>query len=244
MPNPTRFRLAIPTLVAAALLASAGQAVSVPFRTHFGGDVVGLPPGLGGPYQPTSMTVPVDSTITVVDAALGLDHQPVELFSGDGSATWLRWTLSPAVSDLGVDIRFSVSLASLYSGPVFEISGPGGVKARIHATATGQLRVTDSCGAPTVLGNYTAGTPVAVIVLFAPPSSYWILADGENDGFDDNVPVAGDSCQPGNLLFLNTYAWRTSGSDPVTVAFDDLVVAWLPIFVDDFESADTSHWTE
>ncbi len=241
MPAGARIRLAVSTLVLAVAVAAAAQAVTVPFRTHFGADAVGLPPGLGGEGQPSGMIVPDGSSVTVVGDLLGLDAQPVELDSPSGAATWLSWDLTPAVSDSGVEIRFSVSFASAYTGIFFDTSGPGGVQVRLRAIESGELRVHDGCGV-TVLGSYTPGTPVAVVLLFAPPASYWVVADGENDGFEDNTPVAGESCQPGDLNGLIAYAWRSSGG-PATVAFDDLQVAWLPIFVDDFESSDTAAWS-
>lgn len=236
-----RLRLVVSTLVVAAALSGAGQAITVPFRTHFGVDVPGLAPGLGGDGQPSGMNVPAGSSITVVDSLLGLDAQPVELNSPDGAATWLNWVPTPAVSDLGVEIRFSVSFASAYTGTFFDTSGPGGVQVRLRATEAGELRILDGCGF-VALGTYTPGTPVPVVLLFAPPASYWVIADGENDGFDDNTPVEGESCQPGNLTALYAYAWR-SGGGPATVAFDTLEVEWMPIFVDDFETGGTDLWS-
>ena len=236
-----RSRLIASTLVVAAAVSGTGRAITVPFRTHFGVDVVGLPPGLGADGQPSGMGVPAGSSITVVDSLLGLDAQPVELDSPEGAATWLNWVPTPAVSDLGVEIRFSVSFASAYNGYFFDTSGPNGVQVRLRTNSAGELLVGDGCGiAP--LGTFTPGTPVAVVLLFAPPASYWVIADGENDGFDDNTPVAGESCSPGNLNALYAYAWHSSGG-PAAVAFDTLEVAWMPIFVDDFETGGTELWS-
>ncbi|MBZ0088872.1 MAG: hypothetical protein K8H90_00690 [Thermoanaerobaculia bacterium] len=241
MPAGSRIRLAVFSLVLAVAAAAVAQGVTVPFRTHFGLDTVGLPPGLGGEGQPSGMTVPAGSSVTVVGSAFGLDTQPVEVDAPNGAATWLNWNLVPAVADVGVEIRFSASFASAYSGIFFDAAGTGGVKVRLRTTAAGELTVSDGCSA-TPLGSYTPGTPVDVVVQFAPPSSIWVIADGENDGFDDNVPVAGEICNPGNLNALHVYAWGTL-DDAATAAFDDLEVEWLPIFADDFESSDTAAWS-
>jgi len=234
-------RFVLSTLVAAAAVAGAGHAASVPFRTHFGADTVGLPPGIGGLGQPTGMDAPAGSSITVVGGALGLETQPVELASPNGTATWLSWNLVPAVSDLGVEIRFAVSFESAFTGVFFDTNGPGGVQVRLETTAAGELRLADGCTLSS-LGGYTPGMPVAVVLLFAPPSSFWVVADGEGDGFDDNTPVAGESCRPGNLHGFYAYAWR-SAPGAASVAFDDFEVDWMPLFVDDFETGGMALWS-
>jgi len=232
---------AISTLVLALLCAGAAHAASVPFRTHFGGDTVGLPPGIGGFGQPTNMTVPDGASITVVDETLGLETQPVELDSPTGAATALRWDLAPAVSDLGVSIRFSVSFEEAVSGFFFSAEGPGGIRVRLWTTASGELQLNNGC-AITPIDSFTPGTPIDVLLLFEPPATYWALLDPEGNGFDDDLPVEGESCHPGDLSRLWVFAVNVLG-DPANLAFDDLVVNWLPIFVDDFETGDTEDWS-
>lgn len=230
------------SIVVAISAATAAFAVSVPFRSTFNLDTVGMPPTLGGPYQPTLMVSPEGSVITVVADSLGLSDQPAELHTPDGwPPPYLRWNLVPAVTELGVDISFRVSLGQLYSGHFFQASvQDGSIPVRLHATASGLLQLNDGCGAIDV-GAYSPGVPINVIVRWAPPDAVWLIVDGENDGFENNTPFATTSCNPGNLAHLWVFAG--GGTDPVTVALDDLVVGWLPLFVDGFELGDTSLWS-
>lgn len=241
MTAATRSRLVASTLLLAALSGGAVHSASVPFRTHFGADTVGLPPGIGGYGQPNGMNAPAGASVAVVDELLGLETKPVELDSPTGAATWLYWNLFPAVSDLGVSIRFSVSFEEAVVGNFFDASGPGGIRVRLSTTGAGALQLNNGCGF-TPIDSFTPGTPVDVILLFEPPATYWALVDPEGNGFDDDLPVAGESCNPGDLTQIYAYAWSPVG-DSVRVAFDDLVVDWLPIFVDDFETGDTEDWS-
>lgn len=225
-----------------AVTATAVCAVSVPFRSTFALDTPGLPPALGGPDQPTLWSVPEDASILVVADSLGLDNQPAELHTPDGwPPPYLRWNLTPAVTDLGVEVSVRVALGQLYIGHFFQLSvQDGSIPVRLLATSTGLVRLADGC-ATTDVGTYSPGVPINVVVRWAPPDLVWLIVDGENDGFEDNTPVETVSCNPGNLAHLWVFAG--GGTNPVTVAVDDLVVDWLPLFVDGFESGDTSLWS-
>ncbi len=240
--RPSRLALAALLLAAlAATTASAGHAVTVPFRTFFTLDTPGLPPGVGGAGQPSSTGIPAGSAITVVDSALNLENRPAELDSPTGAPTYLQWDIIPAVADLGVEIRFTVSFANSEPGTFFDAAGTGGVRIRLRRVSNGDLTLSDGCAATTI-GSFTPGVPVAVIARFVPPSSVWVIADGEANGFEDNTPVTWEDCSPGNLYAIYAYAW-TFGGQATTVAFDDLVVEWLPLLVADFEEEDFSEWT-
>jgi hypothetical protein len=117
------------------------------------------------------------------------------------------------------------------------------MRLRLATNAAGEVRLTNGCAGSTLIGPYAPATPTHVIVRYSPPSAYWILVDGENDGFEDNLAVEGDVCNVGNLSHMNIYGWRTTPGDPVTVAVDNLIVDWLPLFVDGFEGGDTSLWS-
>lgn len=240
MLNRNSLVLALISLFTATLGPAHG--VNVPFHTNFDLDKAGKQPGLGGANQPSSTILPEGSSILVAASELGLEQQPATLSTLDGAATALQWSLAPGVSGLGVDINFRISFDSLYSGTIFDVSGPSGVSLRLRNNSAGQINLLNFC-ATTAVGTYTIGTPVNVVVRYSPPSAYWVIVDGENNGFEDNLPLEGDSCVPGNLTQLTVYAWRSSLGNPVTVAFDNLVVDWLPIFVDGFESSDTSLWS-
>lgn len=234
------------TLLSLALLFGSGStvfgAVSVPFRSNFDLDTVGLPPGIGASHQPSSMVTPPGSTITVVSDSLGLTDQPVELHSADGTPTYLRWSLDPDVIDVGIEASFRISVGQLYLGNFFQLSGGdlGQIRARLWAVGNGVIRLNDGCALVDV-GTYTPGTPVNVVLRWAPPGAIWVIVDGENDGFEDNVAVESTSCNQGDLR--DVWVFAGGGTDPRTVVLDDLEVVWLPLFIDGFESGDTSLWS-
>jgi hypothetical protein len=239
-----QLRFAVAALASIPLLgpfADPTFASTVPFRTSFGADTTGLPPGTGGAGQPTGVHLAAGATVLVADELLGLTSKVADLDSPDGGATWLQWNVAPAVSDLGVSIQFSVSFETAYSGVFFDLNGTSSVIGRLRTTAAGNLQLGDGCAIHT-LDSYTPGFPVTVLVHFAPPDSLWAIVDTEGDGFDDDVPVQTTSCNPGNLTGLFAYAWATVAG-PARVAFDELVVDWLPLFVDDFETEDTARWS-
>lgn len=217
-------------------------AVTVPFRSNFDLDTVGLPPGLGASHQPSTMVTPAGSTVIVVAESLGLTDQPVELHSADGAPTYLRWNLHPSVIDVGIEASFRISFGQLYLGNFFQLSGGdlGAIRARLWTVGNGIIRLNNGCALVDV-GTYTPGTPVNVVLRWAPPGAIWVIVDGENDGFEDNLAVESTSCNQGDLR--DVWALAGGGTDPLTVALDDLEVAWLPLFIDGFESGDTSLWS-
>ncbi len=212
-----------------------------PFRSNFQLDAVGGPPATGGAGQPFGLHLPAGASVTVVDGALGLDDQPVLFETADGAATGLVWLLAPAITEGGIEIAFSMSVSDSVFGTVFRVGGSGGGLVEVFTQPDGLLRLFDGC-ASTTLGAFLPGQPFRVVIRFTPPAAYSAVADGDNDGLSDAPPAEGTACFPGSVTRLDAFA-RSTLSGPLAVALDDLVVRWLEIFTDGFESGDTAFWS-
>lgn len=173
--------------------------VELPVHTTFEGDVVGQPPSLGGPNQPTDLWF--DSgleTITVEENELGLPSKSVVMTSGaipagEHRAAGATWEFDPVASGI-FRLEATISIGTAVSGNHIGLQfwEPGGpVISRLNMTGD-QLYLQTAEGPFYLDSYYEANSPFRV--RYELDVDNWrlsIVIDEELDGFDNDVVVTG-----------------------------------------------------
>lgn len=222
-------------------------AVDLPITTNFNNDVVGLPPAVGGPNQPTALVDGSGTTVTVQASAFGLIDQPVVVESPNDNYVSVNW-IFPEVVDGTVRCEATVATDSLINGYFLQTASINdAVGARLVFVGTGQIREQSGVN----IGFYVPESPFRVRLDVQPAAEeYCATIDDEMNGFGDDTEYCGlPVLNSGNFYPIGGFyaSLHPAVSTQGAVAYDDIlvevVVVGPTIFVDDFESGNASKWS-
>lgn len=218
-------------------------AVELPVYTDFNSDVIGLPPAIGGPDQPTALIESPGTSITVQASAFGLFDQPVVVDSPNAEYVTLNW-IFPEVSSGTVRCEATVAADRLLDGYFVQTaSADDAVGARLKFLGSGEIRDQQS---NTVVGFYSALSPFRVRLDIQPAAEeYCATIDDEMNGFDDDPRYCGlPVLNSGNFFPIAAFYGSLNPVAPAAIAYDDILIEIsLGIFADDFEAGDLSVWS-
>lgn len=221
----------------------------------FDDDTPGSPPATGGPDQPTGI---VNGGVLVQASANGIATQPVVAADSDCSASsWyfggVYYDLPTPVTEGVLRVEVTVAANQITTGIFFDagVQYYGNSVARLRLNGLGQI--TDYFD--TVLGTYTANTPLRLRADIDMDSKTWACSiDEELDGFDDDPVTTGLAFtnDPAIITQVGTIHLDFFGSfnqftcvPPRTFAYDDVFITTeVPIFADGFEAGNTSAWSD
>lgn len=209
-------------LALSAALISAAFLTNLPIYSNFDADTPGAPPGLGGPHQPSSLTVPTGATILVETASGGITTQPVILSEDDGEYTAVNYSF-PYPPNQVIRMEATVSVSAFRNAYFMQTTSGIAVLARIHFSENGAIFANGGV----LLGTYTPNTPFRLRIDNDMASySYAVAVDDEMDGFVDELVHA-------SLPFVNSgltdvtgaiASINVVGTDPVSIAYDDVYI--------------------
>ncbi len=205
------------------LSSTVAGAVELPITTDFNSDVIGQPPAVGGPNQPTALFESPGTSITVQASAFGLLDQPVVLDSPNGAYVSINW-IFPEVSTGTVRCEATVAADRLLDGYFVQTaSADDAVGARLVFLGSGEIRDQQS---DTVVGLYSALSPFRVRLDIQPAAEeYCATIDDEMNGFDDDPRYCGlPVLNSGNFFPIAAFYGSLNPVALAAIAYDDILV--------------------
>lgn len=227
------------------LSSAVAGAVELPVTTDFNSDVIGQPPAVGGPNQPTALFESPGTSITVQASAFGLVDQPVVLDSPNAEYVTVNWVF-PEVSTGTVRCEATVAADRLLDGYFVQTaSADDAVGARLVFLGSGEIRDQQS---GTVVGLYSALSPFRVRLDVQPAAEeFCATIDDEMNGFDDDPRYCGlPVLNSGNFYPIAAFygSLNPAGATQAAIAYDDILIEIsIGIFADGFEAGDLSAWS-
>ena len=239
-------------VVGAALLLAAGVATAQTFviSSNFDADTPGSPPATGGPDEPSGV---INGGVLVQAVSNGISTQPLEVDDGScnqGYFGGVYYTLPTAVTAGGLRVEATVAINQLTDGVIFDtwisFMSTSVVRLRIISNGT----IADQFG--TVVSSYAANTPLRFRADIDMASMSWACTiDDELNGFSDDPVVSGlPFVNPPSVIsqidtvFLGIFGSFSACAGSRVVAYDDVTIYdFPPIFIDGFETGDTTRWT-
>ena len=199
----------------------------LPATIDFDDDVPGLPPSTGGLNQPTSLSVPSGTRITVKSAANSITTQPVVLTSS-GDYVTVNYSF-PEVKILRVEA--TVSFNRFFDGYFLQTSRSVGsaVVTRLLAFSTGEIKAeTSSNSGRVTVGRYAPNKPFKVRLDIDLENGRWSsLLD---DRRTTDLPFVNDLSRiPGvGTVLASLRVFPTESVGPTIVAYDDISITEIP----------------
>jgi hypothetical protein len=218
------------------ILAGSALAVDLPVNCDFDSDTPGSAPAIGGPHQPSEISVPPGGSILVQTDANGIATQPCVIDDGGTGNYGLISFMFEPISTQIIRMEALLSLNQIMNSyPIQTIDSGGFVAFRMGVNDLGQIN--DYLG--TVLGVYTPGVPFAVRIDANTISETWSCTiDDELNGFEDDTTFSGlgyvnDPELIVDLKYLTfcTNTWNTLGTS--ILAVDDVRIELMGTDIDE-----------